>query len=97
MDKHDNISDVARRIGRSASTSTARRWERDGLIKSKSLPSGHRDVDEENVRGMLGKSHEKRLTVVDCRVSSHGQKDDLQSPIAAIQQHCLGAGTAVDE
>lgn len=43
MDKHYNISNFARRIGRSAST--VRRWERDGLLKSKRLPSGHRYFD----------------------------------------------------
>ena len=95
MDKHYNISDFARRIGRSAST--VRRWERDGLLTSKRLPSGHRYFDEDDVRGILGKADEKRLTVVYCRVSSHGQKDDLQSQVTAMEQYCLGAGIAVDE
>ena len=95
MKKQYNISDFARRIGRSAST--VRRWERDGLIKSKRLPSGHRYFDEDDVRGILGKADEKRLTVVYCRVSSHGQRDDLQSQVAAMEQYCLGAGIAVDE
>lgn len=35
--------------------------------------------------------------MVYCRVSSHGQKDDLQSQVAAMEQYCLGAGIAVDE
>ena len=95
MDKHYNISDFARRIGRSAST--IRRWERDGLLTSKRLPSGHRYFDEDDVRGILGKADEKRLTVVYCRVSSQGQKDDLQSQVTAMEQYCLGAGIAVDE
>ncbi|MDA8383818.1 MAG: MerR family transcriptional regulator, partial [Betaproteobacteria bacterium] len=59
MEKHYNISDFARRIGRSAST--VRRWERDGLLKSKRLSSGHRYFDEDDVRGILGKADEKRL------------------------------------
>ncbi|MDA8383958.1 MAG: MerR family transcriptional regulator, partial [Betaproteobacteria bacterium] len=94
MDKHRNISDFARRIGRSAST--VRRRERDGLLKNKRLPSGHRYFDEDDVRGILGKADEKRLTVVYCRVPSHGQKDDLQSQVSAMEQYCLGAGIAVD-
>lgn len=95
MDKKYTISDFARRIGRSAST--VRRWDREGLIKSKRLPSGHRYFDENDMRSILGKADEKRMTVVYCRVSSHGQKDDLQSQIAAMEQYCLGAGIAVDE
>ena len=95
MEMKYNISDFARRIGRSAST--VRRWDRDGLISSKRLPSGHRYYDEGDVRTILGKSNEKRLTVVYCRVSSHGQKDDLQSQVSAMEQYCLGAGIAVDE
>jgi predicted site-specific integrase-resolvase len=95
MSKQYTIGDFAKRIGRSAST--VRRWERDGLIKSKRLPSGHRYFDEDDIRTILGKADEKRLTVVYCRVSSHGQKDDLQSQVAAMEQYCLGAGIAVDE
>lgn len=95
MNKQYNISEFARRIGRSASS--VRRWEREGLIRSKRLPSGHRYFDEDDVRGILGKSDEKRLTIVYCRVSSHGQKDDLQSQVSAMEHYCLGAGIAVDE
>jgi putative resolvase len=95
MNNRYTISGFARRIGRSAST--VRRWERDGLIKSKRLPSGHRYFNEDDVRGILGRADEKRMTVVYCRVSSHGQKDDLQSQVAAMEQYCLGAGIAVDE
>ena len=74
MNNQDNISDFAPRIGRSAST--VRRWERDGLIESKRLPSGHRYYDENDVRAMLGVADQKRLTVVYYRVSRHNQKDD---------------------
>ena len=95
MDKKYTISDFARRIGRSAST--VRRWDREGLIRSKRLTSGHRYFDENDMRSILGKADEKRMTVVYCRVSSHGQKDDLQSQVAAMEQYCLGAGIAVDE
>ncbi|WP_219324350.1 MerR family transcriptional regulator [Methylovirgula sp. HY1] len=79
MDKQYSISDFARRISRSAST--VRPWERSGLLKSKRLASGHRYFDEGDVRWILGKADRKRLTVVYCWVSSHGQKDDLQAQI----------------
>lgn len=95
MDNQYSISEFARRIGRSAST--VRRWDREGLIKSKRLPSGHRYYSEDDVRRILGVSDSSRLTIVYCRVSSHGQKDDLQSQVVAMEQYCLGAGVAVDE
>lgn len=64
----------------------ARRCERDGLIKSKRLPSAHRCYDEDDARGILGKTNQKRLTVVHCRVSSQSQENDLQWQIAAMVQ-----------
>ena len=95
MKKQYNVSEFARRIGRSAST--VRRWDREGILTTKRMPSGHRYFDEDDVRAVLGLATEKRLTVVYCRVSSHGQKDDLQSQIAAMEQYCLAGSIAVDE
>lgn len=95
MDRQYSISEFAKRIGRSAST--VRRWERGGIIESKRLPSGHRYFDESDVRSILGTGPGKRLIVVYCRVSSHGQKDDLQSQVSAMENYCLASGIAVDE
>ena len=95
MSKQYRINEFAQRIGRA--TSTIRRWEREGKLTAKRLPSGQRYFDESDVRAMLGGAPDKRLTVVYCRVSRHGQKDDLQSQVAAMEQYCLGAGIAVDE
>jgi predicted site-specific integrase-resolvase len=74
-----------------------RRWDRDGVLTSKRLPSGHRYFDEADVSQVLGTGHAQRLVIVYCRVSSHGQKDDLQSQVAAMELYCLGAGIAVNE
>lgn len=95
MDKLYRIDEFARRIGRSAST--VRRWDRDGVLLSKRLPSGHRYFDETDVRQVLGTGHDQRFVIVYCRVSSHGQRDDLQSQVSAMEAYCLGAGIAVDE
>lgn len=46
---------------------------------------------------MLGGAPEKRLTGVYCRVSSAGQKEDLQSQIAAMEDYCRAGALAVDE
>lgn len=95
VSKKYRISEFAKRIGRAAST--VRRWEREGKITPKRHPSGQRYFDESDVRHMLGNAPESRRTVVYCRVSSAGQKDDLESQVKAMETYCLGAGVAVDE
>ncbi len=95
MRKQYRISEFAERIGRAPST--VRRWEREGKLTAKRLPSGQRYFDESDVRTMLGGAPEKRLTVVYCRVSRAGQKDDLESQIKAMEAYCLAGSIAVDE
>lgn len=95
MGKQYRINEFAARIGRS--TSTVRRWESEGKLIAKRLPSGHRYFDESDVRAMLGGAPERRLTVVYCRVSSAGQKDDLESQVKAMEAYCLAGAIAVDE
>jgi predicted site-specific integrase-resolvase len=95
MSKKYRIKEFADKVGRA--TSTIRRWEDEGKIKPKRHPSGHRYFDEADVRQVLGKAPEARLVVVYCRVSSAGQKDDLQSQVKAMEAYCLNAGIAVDE
>lgn len=95
MSKQYRINEFAARIGRSAST--VRRWESEGKLIAKRLPSGHRYFDESDVRAMLGGAPERRLTAVYCRVSSAGQKDDLESQVKAMEAYCLAGAIAVDE
>lgn len=95
MSKQYRINEFAERIGRTPST--VRRWEREGKLVAKRLPSGQRYFDESDVRAMLGGAPERRLTVVYCRVSSAGQKDDLDSQVKAMEAYCLAGAIAVDE
>ena len=90
-----SIGEFAERIGRSPST--VRRWEQEGKITPNRLPSGHRYFDESDVRAMLGGAPVSRGTVVYCRVSGLGQKNDLVSQVKAMETYCLNAGIAVDE
>ena len=76
---------------------TIRRWEAEGKISSKRLPSGHRYYDDADLQTVLGVKPERRLTVVYCRVGSRGQKADLQRQLEAMEMWALGSGTAVDE
>jgi predicted site-specific integrase-resolvase len=88
------ISEFAKRVGRSVQT--VRRWEKEGRLEAKRLPSGHRYFDESDVRALLGIAPDKKDTVVYCRVSSAGQKDDLASQVRAMEEYCRGAGIPVD-
>lgn len=95
MSKIYNIEEFAKRVGRGKST--LRRWDSEGLLIAKRLPSGHRYYDESDVRTVLGIKAAKRRTVVYCRVSSAGQKDDLKSQVKAMEDFCTNSGTSVDE
>lgn len=95
MSKLYRITEFAKRIGRTPST--IRRWESEGKMTPKRLLSGHRYFDESDVRQFLGRAPDKRSTVVYCRVSRSGQKDDLAVQVAAMETYCLGAGIRVDE
>lgn len=82
------ISEFAERIGRSPST--VRRWEREGRIVVRRTASGQRYFNDADVRRVLqpGFDEAARKTVVYCRVSSPGQKDDLASQITAMEEFC---------
>ncbi|MFC8345339.1 IS607 family transposase [Streptomyces sp. NPDC057280] len=97
MHRKYRIGEFATRIGRSVST--VRRWEREGRITVKRSASGQRYFDDSDVLAALnpGFDASRRSTVVYCRVSSPGQKSDLESQVKAMELFCLGAGIAVDE
>ena len=96
MDKYYSISEFAKRVNVSAST--LRRWDSSGEFPAKKRSSGHRYYDESDVRKLLNLTPEElRKVVVYCRVSSHGQKNDLRSQVEAMEKYCLASGIAVDE
>lgn len=95
MEKIYRINQFAKRIGKS--TSTLRRWDREGQLVAKRTPTGQRYYNESDIRKILGIKDIERKVIVYCRVSSSGQKDDLKSQITAMEQFCIGGGIAVDE
>ena len=99
MSKILRIQEFAKLVGRTPQT--IRRWEKEGKLVAKRLPSGHRyflESDVQIVRDIPFASEPvDRRTVVYCRVSSASQKKDLASQVRAMETFCLGAGIAVDD
>jgi len=72
------------------SPQTIRRWETEGKLQAKRLPSGHRYFDESDVRLMLGGAPKTRDVVVYCRVSSAGQiAEESGCEIVVVNQDAL--------
>ncbi|MCK5877349.1 MAG: MerR family transcriptional regulator [Candidatus Marithrix sp.] len=81
MDNKYRLHKFAKKIG--VSTNTLRIWDNSGKLIAKRTLSNHRYYDESDLRQLYGIKKEDRKTVVYCRVSNAGQKDDLKSKIAA--------------
>ena len=71
MSNNYRIAEFAKRIGRSVQT--VRRWEAEGKLIAKRLPSGQRYFDESDVKALMGGAPARRDVVVYCRVSSAEQ------------------------
>lgn len=98
MSKVYRVGEFAERIGRSPGA--VRRWEREGLLTAKRTQSGHRyfaEVDVRSVLNLAATGQHQRATVLYCRVSSSGQRDDLESQVTSMEQFCLANGIAIDE
>ncbi len=81
------------------SPSTLRRWEGEGkLIPERTL--GNQRIYTEThlcIARNLKMGKPPFRVVVYCRVSSSGQKDDLLSQVAAMEQFCLAQGVAITD
>ena len=81
-------------IGRT--TSTLQRWDREGRLKAHRTPTNRRYYIHEQYLEYIGqKASENKLRVVYYRVSSAGQKDDMESQCQALEQFCIAAGKPV--
>ena len=95
MSKIYTISQFAKRVN--VSTCTLRRWDKNKKLIAKRHQSGHRYYDESDVRELLNLTPlDERQVIVYCRVSSYGQKDDLNSQVKAMNVYCAAKGIAID-
>ena len=81
-------------VGRT--TGTLQRWDRKGILKAKRTPTNRRYYTWEDYLQTTGRKPTCRLTATYCRVSSGGQKNDLQSQREAVEQFCIASGRQVD-
>lgn len=81
------------------SVSTLRRWDKEKRLVPLRTETNHRVYTDDDIFKALNleKPSNQGKVVVYCRVSSHAQKDDLQSQLEAMQIFCLAQGIAVDE
>jgi putative resolvase len=94
------IGKAAEALG--VSVQTLRRWEREGRISGVArTEGGSRRYDVEQLRGTVSRLRaapignvvpETRRTIAYARVSSHGQKDDLERQKRVLELHCAARG-----
>ncbi|MYC62772.1 MAG: IS607 family transposase [Caldilineaceae bacterium SB0661_bin_34] len=97
MDEIYRIPQFGARVGRSAPP--LRVMDRNGTFPARGNATGHRyHTEADALRFPVGGDVAPQgLTVVCCRVSSRGQRDDLKRPVSAMEAYGPGAGVAVDE
>lgn len=91
------IREAAKYLG--YTTFTLQRLDREGKLKPIGRTATNRRIySKEQLDRFLGRSRcEKRKTIVYCRVSSNGQKNDLKSQRQALETFVCASGIAPDE
>lgn len=76
---------------------TLQRWDRDGTLTAYRNPKDRRYYTHEQYLHYIGQKAVNKRIVTYCRVSSSGQKKDLQSQRDAVEQFCIASGRPVGE
>ena len=95
MSRYVSIGPAAKLRG--VSISTLRRWEREGRIRSERTPAGHRRYDAATLEAFSSDRPEpcgvdNRKTIAYARVSSRGQKADLERQKQVLEMFCAARG-----
>ncbi|OFY71430.1 MAG: inosine-5-monophosphate dehydrogenase [Bacteroidetes bacterium RIFCSPLOWO2_12_FULL_37_12] len=90
------LNEFAKLIGKSVQT--LQRWDREGIFKAHRNKLNRRYYIHDQYLEYIGQkaSHDKK-NIVYYRVSSSGQKGDLENQKKAIEQFCIAQGIAVSE
>jgi len=91
------IREFAEKLG--VSVSTLRAWDREGKLVALRTPTGKRRYTEEMLYRALGLKNreEPKKVVLYARVSSAGQKPDLENQLNYLKEFAAGKGMPVDE
>lgn len=94
MDKFYKIGEAAEMLG--VTTTTLRDWEKKGeFIPDRKSDSGTRYYSESQIKSLFkhsSKTNEVREIIGYCRVSSTGQKDDLERQIEYVRSYMIAKG-----
>ena len=92
MSRLININETSKQLG--VSISTLRRWDKAGILIAERTPKGHRryDIHKINPNLLHTIKDTERKTVAYARVSSHGQKQDLERQMQVLELYCARQG-----
>jgi len=90
------LNEFAKLIGKSVQT--LQRWDREGIFKAHRNKTNRRYYTHDQYLEYIGqKASPEKKNIVYYRVSSSGQKGDLENQKKAIEQFCIAQGIAVSE
>lgn len=92
------VGEFAEKIG--VSVSTLQRWDRTNVLKSRRTPTNQRYYTDEDLNKVLNLETEtksKRKNVGYCRVSTQGQKKNLENQQELVSVYSLSHGVILDE
>ncbi|NSK51243.1 IS607 family transposase, partial [Blautia schinkii] len=81
------------------SVKTLQRWDREGILKANRTPTDRRYYTYDQYLQFKGINieHDKRKVVINARVPTKNQRDDLQDQTAFLRQFCNARGMIVDQ
>ena len=92
------VGEFAEKVG--VSISTLQRWDRTDVLKSRRTPTNQRYYTDEDLNKVLNLETEtksKRKNVGYCRVSTQGQKQNLENQKEFVSIYSLSHGVILDE
>ena len=89
--------DFAELLG--VSVKTLQRWDREGILKANRTPTDRRYYTYDQYLQFKGINieYDKRKVVINARVPTKNQRDDLQDQTAFLRQFCNARGMIVDQ